>query len=79
MPAANSALAKYGAGHRNFGYNSISALVWGWTFSNKLFGNFIIIFLLSIATGQDQQQIPRTSPMQNVSGQLRTVFKSKEV
>ena len=66
-PAGNNALAKYGAGQANIGCSSLSASVWGWTFSKKLFGNFIIIFLFSIATGLDQQQIPRTSSMQNVA------------
>ena len=66
----NIALAKYGAGHCNFSCNSISALVWGWTLSKKHFGNFIIILLLSIAPGQDNQQSPRTSPMQNVRRKL---------
>ena len=52
--AANNALAKYGAGQTNIGCSSLSALVWGWTLSKKLFVNFIIIFLFSIATGQDK-------------------------
>jgi len=51
-------LAKYGAGQSNFSCKSLSALVWGGTLSKNLFGNFIIIFLLGIATGQDQQQSP---------------------
>jgi hypothetical protein len=53
--AANNALAKYGAGQANIGCSSLSASVWGWTLSKKLFGNFIIILLFCISTGQDQQ------------------------
>jgi hypothetical protein len=44
-------LAQAGAGHCNFGYNSISALVWGMTLSNKIIDNFIISFQIIITTG----------------------------
>ena len=48
----NIALPQVGAGHCNFGYISLSALVWGGTRSKNLFANFIIIFLKIISTGQ---------------------------
>jgi len=38
---------------------------------NKLFGNFIIIILLSISTGAGPASIPCPSAMQNVVRQVR--------
>jgi len=56
----------------------MAAVVRGWTLSRELVGKSIIIFLFGIATGQDQQQSPRTSPMQNVSGNVTILHCSKQ-
>ena len=69
---ANNALAKNGAGPANISCSSLSAFVWGWTFPIDLKINFEIFVFNSISlAGHDQQRIPRTSPMQNVSGHCK--------
>jgi len=48
--------------------NSLSALVWGWTSPIRVYLKFKnFVHNLTALAGQDQQQIPRTSPMQNVN------------
>jgi hypothetical protein len=59
-------IAKIGAGHRNFSSSNIASSVWGLTRSNKLYGNFIIIFLFSISTGAGPAMNILTSAMQTV-------------
>jgi hypothetical protein len=58
MPVANNALPQVGAGHCSVGFSLLSALVWGLTLSNNLFGNFIIIFLIGIRSWADVFQNP---------------------
>jgi len=45
-------IAKMGKGPWNIGCSNMAALVRGLTFSNKLFGNFLITFQITISTGQ---------------------------
>ena len=70
MPNAQQCIGKKRGGPANID-SSLSVLVWGWASPIYLLVNlqFFILNLSSLA-GQDQQQIPRTSPMQNVGGNL---------
>jgi hypothetical protein len=68
-----------GAGHCNVRFSSLSALVWGLTLSNNLFGNFIIIFLISIASWSDVFQNPHLRQCKTLAVMLRDTHNQIEM